>query len=257
MAEVLFWVAVVLLGIGALMDFFTEHRGEGLFMAIIFAVLLCSYFLNGEMVVVGGEGTEITLSAFLFSAVFWFWVVCVVGAVGVAMLFINEWEGSAFTAFVVAVLVLLSLHFGPGTVADYVWNHVLFFLGLPVLYFLVAPFVMLMRWVFFNWDAVEAYEDGVRSFESFHGDRKNWSEHIQNGWKQISVYKRPLPREHRKRLIGYMLYWPLHFVDLVIREFFWRLLKRVYQLCIPLLDHISEAVSKSVQPPTSDGDTKI
>ena len=254
--NILFWVVVCLLGVGAVVNWSASGGIGALFMGLMAGLLVVSV-LNGASVVSEGLTIPVAL-AFWTAAAFWFWVVLVIGAIAIIALFLFEWEGSAFSAFAVTALLLLSIQFGPSEIGNYIWSNIGFLLVMLVFYFVVAPGVMLLRWVFFNWDSVEAHEDEVNMFYRYHSnDQARWDERVRDNWQRISVYNRPRPREHRKRLIGYMVYWPLHFIDLVIREFFWRLLKRVYQLCIPLLDRISENIAKNVSNGVSTDSTKI
>lgn len=251
MADILFWLVVAALGIGAFTNFIL-HDGEpgtGFFMGIMAGVLLFVFF-SGATVVEGGAQVPAFAAFWTFTA-FWFWALLVIGAILVVAFFLNEYEGFAFSSFAAMLFLLFCLTYGPMDVVQYVADNKAFLGFMLFLYFTTAPIVMFLRWTIFNWDELERYEDNQNNFLQMHGRvRERWTEHIRAEWEYTSrPYEGPKARQHKRRLINYMIYWPLHLVDLVLRDFLWRVFKRVYQLCIPLLDGISARVARSAETP--------
>lgn len=247
MADILFWTVVATLGIGAVINFFNEN-GSSIFMAIWAGVLLVSFF-SGATVVESGAEIPAIVAFWTFTA-FWFWALLIVGAILVVLFFLNELEGYAFSSFAAMLFLLFCLAYGLQDVVWYIANNKAFLSFMLFLYFTTAPIVMLLRWIFFNWDELERHEDNQIDFLRINGSvRERWNEHVRAEWERLSVYHEPKPQQHKRRLIRYMMYWPLHLVDLILHDFLWRVFKRIYQICTPLLDGISARVARSAQTP--------
>lgn len=251
MADILFFLVVTALGIGAIAGLLSNPRssGQAFFMLILAGILLVSFFSRAT-VVEGGAHIP-ALAAFLTFTTFLFWAVLVVGIILVVAFFLNEHEGYAFSSFAAMLFLLLCLTYGLTNVVQYIVNNKAFLGFMLFLYFTTAPIVMFLRWTIFNWDELERYEDNLNNFLQSCGNiREQWQEHVRTEWERLSrPHEGPKARQHKRRLINYMIYWPLHLVDLILHDFLWRAFKRIYQLCIRPLDAISAQIERNARTP--------
>lgn len=272
----LFWAVIIAIVVGA---WFISIK-MGAFSPILCGLITVCFlvyiqYLPGDSVSLSTAGGQVVWSvpqegvsmvsnsAFAFLAVsgFWFWVILALAMVSGFICWMNDKENIAFSILVFAGLALAAIEMGLGGFVSFLWENIWRVAGYVIGYILVSPFAAMLKWHLFGIDHAEYYVDQVNNFLRTHGrDSEKWSDTAKDHReKHYKEYKEPHAEDYKKKFIGWMMYWPLYMADTLIREFLWRVFRRLYQLVLPLLNRISRHNAVRVKS-VLDGvniDTKI
>lgn len=157
-----------------------------------------------------------------------FYILLVIFCLIEAALVEHEHEGFATLLMIAFLVGLEKLSHVP--VVQTIKQHWLTAIGLIACYLLIGVGWSLVRWYMF------CYKQKTELLDP------------HNEWNKKNLSSRPLPREHKSRIMGWMSYWPFSmvwtFFDDVIAEFFnW-----AFEQCENRFDKISEKIFSGVKP---------
>lgn len=186
---------------------------------------------------------------------FWFWLLV---GIEVMLLFVSTvWEKS-WVAWVSLALFLAALQlFGDVNVLSYVWNNPTHILYGIAIYFLGGSIYVFPKWYLFVTDHKRKYLDFRDQFlidkglepTSYKGNplpdelvpefREVWGR--QSHWSvPLDVEFRPKARNHKARIIDWMMLWPFNGLWTMLNDPVRRLFRHVYYQIADVLQGISD-----------------
>lgn len=273
----LFWILIAtVVASGFYISISNNHSGPFILGLVIAGFAISIHYLSSSppLAVDAGQvlanqqeiqkGVDMT-NAFAFLAVsgFWFWAIVAVALVSGFICWINDKENVAFSVLVFAGLVLATMTLGIQGFADFLWDHVWTVALYACLFvFVGAPLVALLRWHLLGIDKGEDHLEEVRRFLQNYGPLERMDARNKETYEKRLRYEEPNYLDYKAEILGWMMYWPLYLADTLIREFLWKVFKRIYQLLAPVFQRIAKYNAKRVQHELDrlakpNGDTRI
>ncbi|MBI2056306.1 MAG: hypothetical protein HYT37_02910 [Candidatus Sungbacteria bacterium] len=259
MPDVLFWIIVIAIGVGSFSWSSAAYSAGPFFCGLIVAGFLIYIHYSGDSASVTTIAERATQAIpqggvnmvsegtfdFLAATGFWFWAVVVVALVSGFIFWMNDKENVAFSVLVFAGLILASMEMGVHGLGEFLWDNVWTIVKCALVFvFIGAPLTALLKWHLFGIDDGEAHLDEVGMMKDKY---RHDEETLKRQLERLHHYKKPEARNNKIKIIGWMMYWPFYLVDTVLREFLWKMFKRMYLLLLPLFDRIANYNARLVQ----------